>query len=365
MKLLVFAQTPPPVHGQSVMVATLLDGLRGNPEFEVLHVNPRLSRDHADVGRWRLGKLWSLLAACFTAWRLRFRHGPAVFYYVPAPGKRGALYRDLIVMMLCRPLFPKLVLHWHAAGLGEWLNRRATRLERGLSQWLIGRADLAIVLGEALRSDAAVLAPRQTVVVRNGIVDPCDSHPPPARLRDGTFTAVFLGLCCREKGLFAAMAGVEEANRRASLTPAPYHLVVAGAFPDAATRHEFETAASSSGGHIRHVGFVSGAQKRDFLAVADALVFPTTYSHETQGLVVAEALAFDLPIIITRWRAVHEGLPDRHVYCLDADQPGVIADALEKARQDGRPSGELRRHFLAHFTRERHLAQLRAALRLL
>lgn len=365
MKLLVFAHTPPPVHGQSMMVAMMLEGLRGDPEFEVLHVNPRLSRDHADVGRWRLGKLRSLLAACCNAWRLRFRHGPAVFYYVPAPGKRGALYRDLIVMLLCRPLFPKLVLHWHAAGLGEWLDRRASRLERGLSQWLLGGADLAIVLGEALRSDAAVLAPRQTVVVRNGIADPCSSHSPEARPRDGTFTAVFLGLCCREKGLFAAMAGVEEANRRTRLTPAPFHLVVAGAFPDAATRREFETIAARSDGRIWHVGFVSGEQKRDFLAMADALVFPTTYAHETQGLVVAEALACDLPIIITRWRAVHEGLPDRHVYFVDADQPRQIADALEQARQAGRPAGELRRHFLAHFTRERHLAQLRAALRLL
>ena len=92
--------------------ATLVDGLRHAPEFELFHVNPRLSRDAADIGRWRAGKLLPLLAACVHAWRLRLRHGSMTFYYVPAPGKRSALYRDWIVMLLCRPFFSRLVLHW-------------------------------------------------------------------------------------------------------------------------------------------------------------------------------------------------------------------------------------------------------------
>ena len=43
------------------------------------------------------------------------------FYYVPAPGKRVALYRDWLVMLLCRPFFKNIILHWHAAGLAKWL----------------------------------------------------------------------------------------------------------------------------------------------------------------------------------------------------------------------------------------------------
>ena len=39
----------------------------------------------------------------------------------PAPGKHSALYRDWLVMLLCRPFFKRLVLHWHAAGLAKWL----------------------------------------------------------------------------------------------------------------------------------------------------------------------------------------------------------------------------------------------------
>ena len=62
MKLLVLAQTPPPLHGQSQMVRTLVDGLPAHG-LPLHHVNLRLSRDHADIGRWRPGKLLAVLAA--------------------------------------------------------------------------------------------------------------------------------------------------------------------------------------------------------------------------------------------------------------------------------------------------------------
>src|SRR5690606_24891485 len=63
--LLVFAHTPPPVHGQSLMVQTLVDGLPSvAPQIVLHHVNPRLSRNTSDIGRWRPTKLVPLLAAC-------------------------------------------------------------------------------------------------------------------------------------------------------------------------------------------------------------------------------------------------------------------------------------------------------------
>src|SRR3972149_2887749 len=82
MKLLVLAQTPPPIHGQSLMVQTLVTGL---PEYgiEVHHVNLGLSRDAADIGRWRPGKIAAVLDACLHAVVARFRLGCDTLYYVP------------------------------------------------------------------------------------------------------------------------------------------------------------------------------------------------------------------------------------------------------------------------------------------
>ncbi|HZL42367.1 MAG TPA: hypothetical protein VFD66_03720, partial [Verrucomicrobiae bacterium] len=134
---------PPPHHGQSYAVQLLLNGLGGNRrnnpsapnptpfQIDCYHVNARLSQTHADIGKIRPQKFLVVLGRSLEAIWCRFRFGVRVFYYVPAPRKRAAVYRDFIVLTLCRPFFKHLVLHWHAAGLGEWLDEPAQRRLRG------------------------------------------------------------------------------------------------------------------------------------------------------------------------------------------------------------------------------------------
>jgi glycosyltransferase involved in cell wall biosynthesis len=375
--LLVFAHTPPPIHGQSLMVQTLLEGLPSvAPQIVLHHVNPRLSRDASDIGRWRPGKLLALLGACVHALALRARLGPMTFYYVPAPGKRSALYRDFLVMLLCRPFFTSLVLHWHAAGLGEWLATNATPLERWLAQRLLGRAALSIVLAPELAADAQHLRPRRTSIVPNGIdlpethnSKPTTQNPdsPPStrnlehRTRNST-EVLYLGLCSREKGIFDTLAALAIANRR---EPAAFRLTVAGGFASVRDQHAFFSQVLALGRDlVRHVGFANAAEKQALLASADVFCFPTAYPHEGQPLALIEALAHDLPIVTTRWRAIPLLLPSNsdHIHFVTPGRPDQIAEALFAARQTSPPHGQLRAHYLAHYTRERHLAALAAAL---
>jgi glycosyltransferase involved in cell wall biosynthesis len=359
MKLLVLAQTPPPLHGQSAMVRTLITGL---PPLgiDLVHVNLRLSRDAADIGHWRLGKLFSVLGACARALGARSRLGCDTLYYIPAPAKRGALYRDCLVMLLCRPFFRRLVLHWHAAGLGEWLQTRSLAPERWLAQWCLGRADLALVLGEALRGDAMVFRPRRVAVVRNGIPDPCPGFTRIARPAPRVRTALFVGLGLREKGVFDALTAVRLANQTTGADR--WRLVVAGDLPDPAEAEELREHARRDDGSLVLAGFVSGATKHELFASADVLVFPTYYAAETQGLVVAEALAYDLPVIVTDWRAVAENLPDHHVQRVAARSPAEIAAAFAVIAALPPSGGRLRAWYLQHYTVERHLTAIASAL---
>jgi len=169
-KILVFAHVPPPHHGQSVMVQILLEGLWADLRFEVHHVDARVSDDMEDVGSFRPGKLLRLLKCVAQAWWIRLRHGRMAFYYVPAPAKRSAIMRDWVVMALCRPLFPELILHWHAYGLGEWA-ASGNDWQLRLTRWALGKADLAIVLNNYNKRDAEVFAPKRIEVVPNGIAD--------------------------------------------------------------------------------------------------------------------------------------------------------------------------------------------------
>lgn len=370
MKLLVLAHTPPPLHGQSLMVGTLVEGLPAHG-IALHHVNFLLSHAAADIGRWRPAKVWHTFAGAVRAVRARFRHGCDTLYYIPAPAKRGALYRDWLVMLICRPFFPRLVLHWHAAGLTAWLDGKATRLERTITRALLGRADLSIVLSDSLHSDAAKLRARRVIVVRNGIADP---GPPPKPPRRTQATAepcrvLFLGLCSEEKGLFAATAAIVEANRRsaeASLDSSPaFTLTAAGPFENESTATRFRALAAQHPAALRHVGVVGGAEKENLFAECHLVCLPTRYPAEASPLVLLEALAHDRPILATRWRGIPEIVSADIGRIVSPGDDGALAEALLALRATPPDAGRARSRYLARYTVERHLHALAAALRTL
>ena len=94
------------------------------------------------------------------------------FYYVPAPGKAVALYRDWLVMLLCRPFFKRIILHWHAAGLAKWLETSVQIRSRAITYRLFKPVDLSIVLSRYNFADAEKLLSRHIAVVPVGMPDP-------------------------------------------------------------------------------------------------------------------------------------------------------------------------------------------------
>jgi glycosyltransferase involved in cell wall biosynthesis len=431
MKLLVFAHTPPPHHGQSYMVQLMLAGFGGDQRrsarpahapslgIECYHVNARVSRKLGDIGELQVGKILLLLGYCLQAVWCRFRYRVTTLYYIPAPGKRSALYRDWLVMFLCRPFFKRIVLHWHCAGLAEWLETAVQMRFRSLTYRLMKKVDLSIVLSRSSFADAQKLFSRRVVIVRNGIPDPCPAFDrdvlPRRRARlsarqnllagrtltpadlaaaggdPQVFKVLYLAHCIREKGLFDTLDGVALANHNLALAQSPLRirLSVAGDFMKASEREEFrqrlaqpdlrlpgaetspETApnpdypsdlqSACRGTCVTYLGFVSGPAKTRALAESDCFCFPTSLG-ENFPLVVLEAMAFGLPILTTRWRATPEVLPQDYPGFVDIRSPGQIADRLQGLLCLG-TGEELRELFIRSYTLEHHLAELAQAIR--
>lgn len=405
MKLLVFAHIPPPHHGQSYMVKLMLDGFGGDHRrrqvqtdqnrfgMECYHVNARLSKDLEDIGSFRPQKFLILFGHCLHAIWCRVRYGVKTLYYVPAPGKHSAIWRDWLVMALCRPFFDRLVLHWHAAGMARWLQTSVQMRTRKATYRTLGRADLSIVLSKYGRNDAQKLLPSQVDVVGNGIPDPCPefaSHVLPRRrarlearrltcsgqsvpdeqltaagAEPTVFNVLFMAHCTREKGLFEAIEGVIRAQQKlaAAQSPIAIKFRVAGQFMNRAEQEEFrQLCRRAEPGSVEHVGFASGDHKRQLLTESDLFCFP---SHlESFGLVLAEAMAFGLPIITTRCGALPEVMPEDYPGLVDIHSPEQIADILVQMIQES-PFEALRQRFAEHFTVDQHLTKLAAALRAL
>jgi glycosyltransferase involved in cell wall biosynthesis len=386
--LLVFAQTPPPYHGQSYMVQVLLDGLATAPPdapaatISCLHVNARYSADLQDIGGFRIGKVLSLFRYCAQAIAIRLRHGVRTLYFVPSPPRRLPLIRDMLTLLLLRPFFPRVIFHWHAAGLGSWLASQPawTRIP---AQALLGRADLSIALAKLSEPDARLLDPECSVVVPYGIADPFPdfaTRVAPRRAARAMQVAaalegnasshtrvrvLFMAMCTREKGLFdavAAIAGVNESlSGRGCSTR--FELHVAGDFPDLAERAEFDAIVSDPAweGLCRYHGFVSGEEKRQLLEQSDMMLFPTFYRAESFPVVVLEAMAAGLPVVASAHRAIPEMLP--------VGYPGIVAPhdvtALQAKLSEIAGSGlgsRLREHYLSYFTLERYVARMAKAI---
>lgn len=406
MKLLVFAHTPPPHHGQSYMVQTMLKAFGGdrrraapaaradNPYgIACYHVNARFSKGLEDIGKLQFGKFLLILLYCLQAIWCRFRYGVTNFYYVPAPGKLVAVQRDWLVMWLCRPFFKNVILHWHAAGLANWLETVAQIRTRSLTYHAFRQPELSIIITRFNQADAQKLLSRRVVNVDYGIADPCPDFetavrprrqarfrararmlakesPTPADLTDTggdpqVVKVLYLAHYMREKGLFAAAEAIVLANRllQDSNAPVRLQLLAAGSFVSDEEKSAFEQRQRDPefSSAVTCLGFVSGAKKIAALREADLFCFPTLYAAENQPITLIEAMAFGLPIVTTRWRSLPEMLPP--------DYPGLVADQtvepIARALLElmAHETGErLRQLYLERFTLERHLASLARAI---
>ena len=225
-----------------------------------------------------------------------------------------AVYRDWLVMFLCRPFFDNIILHWHAAGLAKWLETSVQIRSRALTYWLYKPVTLSIVLSKYNLADAKKLLSNQIRVVSNGIPDPCpDFKEMVLPRRSARFFArkkllagemvggyelakaggdpeavkiLFLAHCTHEKGLFVAMEGVAGANHHLAARGSPLRmkLFVAGNFVTVDEQREFERLLQTSthAASVEYLGFISDGKKRQALFDADLFCFPTHYLGENQ-----------------------------------------------------------------------------------
>jgi glycosyltransferase involved in cell wall biosynthesis len=404
MKLLVFAHTPPPHHGQSYMVDLMLKNFGGDQRskanrngaplaLECYHVNARFSHSLENIGEFQAKKLLLIVYFCLEAIWCRFRHGVTNLYYIPAPGKSVALYRDWLVLFLCRPFFKKIVLHWHAAGMAKWLETSVQMRTRSLTYRWFKEADLSIVISNYNMADAEKLRAKKIRVVSNGIPDPCENFSTALQPRRRARAAVrrhllggttptteelvaagddphivkvfFLAHCSYEKGLFAAARAVIQANATLAARPTPLRmkLIAAGSFVTEREQKDFTELLKlpEFAGAVEHLGFVAGAIKNRALREVDIFCFPTLYMGENQPVNLIEAMAFGLPVVTTRWRSLPEMFPPGYSGLVDNQTPDKIAQALlELTTSD--VGEDLRKNFLNQFTLDQHIRNLAAAL---
>ncbi|MEZ0167928.1 glycosyltransferase family 4 protein [Microvirga sp. TS319] len=161
------------------------------------------------------------------------------------------------------------------------------------------------------------------------------SSPPDS----SSVTLGFLSNISEDKGILRAIDTLRELLRR----NVDARLLVAGGLSDERAESIVQAAKAELGRHFQYLGPIGTKEKERLLETINYFLFPSTYAHETQSLVVPEALAAGVPVIAVDHRYVGEvvGLGGHLVaandtYSLEAAKwilAGVGNVALEHSRR--------------------------------
>ena len=317
--IVMLAQTPPPFHGQAVMTQVLKDALEES--FEVYHVRMDFSETVAENKTLRFSKVWKLFSILLETVRLLRAHRDAVLYYPPSPGHWVPVLRDWVLLGLCRPLAGCTVFHFHARGIGTFLEQHS---------WFPRRAwaapEYAIVLGPSVRQDAEQLGAGMIHEIPYGIdVEHVDSPH-----RDGAPVRIFFaGFHTETKGILDVLETVRLLKERG----VSFEVQTAGEWASDALRRRFFENRSAYGLEdcVAVSGLLTGADLQAAYAGADLFFFPTFFEHETFGVVVIEAMAHGLPAVVSNWPGPVDVVRDGETgFVCASRRVDAYADALQK-----------------------------------
>ncbi len=301
--VLVVGQTPPPYHGQAMMIQYLLDS--DSKEINLLHVRMAYSDSMHEVGRLQWRKIWHLLALIFRIAYMRVTQPVDILYYPPAGPNRVPFYRDVITLLCTRWMFRHTVFHFQAAGLSE-LFAKLTPCERLLGRWAYSRPSAGIRLSNLATDDVAFVQARLQFVIPNAAPDEALRFSSAVQSRaensSGPLRILYLGTVCETKGILVLLNACHQLKCRRI----PFELEIVGSFQPRNFQQQVEDALLSLG--IRQQTQLRGQlindEKYNAFARADVFCFPSYYESECFPCVLVEAMSFSLPVVSTRWRGI-------------------------------------------------------------
>ena len=308
------------------MIARILDELRAQGIFEIVHLPFYFTKDVRRTRRAGLDKVLEIFAVLWRLARIRASGAiDAMLYPVGGP-QLVPLVRDVCLLPWILLASKKVIFHFHAGGLAETIQHHPFLL-RALVHFLYRKGDAAIVMTEFGKRDAASVGIKNVFVVPHTLEDAY--NPEMVSKNAGPTTLLYVGHLAHEKGTpslleaFAALrqTGVDCALELVGECLPPYN------------EEEMKASIERLGlqNSVRPFGVLLGTAKWERFARANLFVFPSM-APESFGLVTVEAMMWALPIVACDWRGNREVLGEPAGGICFAPRPDLAA-ALTGALQ--------------------------------
>ncbi|MBK6430012.1 glycosyltransferase [Candidatus Amarolinea dominans] len=340
--LLVAGPTPPPYAGVETFTQTVVTSPLMQQRFALTFCNmqkPITNEQRGRLGfvniRYNLAHLWQFLQMC------RRLHPDLA--YLPLSQNRPGFFRDSILLWLCRPFARRVVYQVHGgsfdrfyAGQPAWFRAYIRRVFQQTDAFLVG--------GERLKQQFDnLVTPAKFRVAAYGVATryPPRSRPPDDDLAE--IRVIFMGhisfakgavdlvralplaLPQMQVGLRVQLAG-EFINKERNITFIPEHDHAAGAIRQVIQEHRLEET-------VKFLGVIRDEQKLQTLVDSDIFILPS-YT-EAIGLSVMEAMAAQLPVIVTAAGALPDMLTEgTHCLFVKPGDPSGLAQQLVRLCAD-------------------------------
>ncbi len=272
---------PPPVHGMAMVNAAMRSALQkaGAAPLVIDLSSPDLNRALAA----RLGRLPKVARGLVRLIRARGLRGATL--YMSVSGGLGQVY-EVLFALLARGRGMRVFLHHHSFAYLDTPSR--------LTQWLVrvaGSGAVHITLSTKMAERLnRIYGASRVVPVSNAVffVSPNAAAPIRPRLE----TLGFLSNITTEKGVFEFLDLCAAARDKGL----PLRARLAGPFQDGETERQVRERLAALPG-VEFVGPRYDAEKDDFYAGIDVLMFPTRYVNEAEPVTLHEAMSRAIPVI--------------------------------------------------------------------
>jgi glycosyltransferase involved in cell wall biosynthesis len=323
-KIIVVGQTPPPYGGQALMIEYMLEA--NFVEIEFYHVRMCFSREMNERGKLSFYKITHLFEIIYSTILLKIKYNVDVLYYPPSNAPKISVFRDLIFLFCTRFFFKKIIFHFHAAGISEFIQSQNFFIKK-IAFAILQGPNLAISSSSYNPPDAKFLKAKREVIIPLGIPNIVSDFQP--KKRDlGVLNILFVGLLNSTKGEGYLVDAISNLKLKGYVI----NLRVAGKFETDDYKAAFFRKVKNCNleNNVEYLGVITGKIKNKIFMDTDLFCFPSFFISESFGIVLLEAMMYKLPIIATKWRGIQSIVEDgKNGYLVDIKNASQLEDKIE------------------------------------
>lgn len=320
-KILCILHLPPPVHGAALMGNYVKNSDTINNNFECRFISLSTAKTFHSIGKLGIKKMFFFFQLLLSAIKALVKKNYDICYVTISNGR--AFYKDFFVIAVLKIFRKKILLHFHNKGVAE--ATQANKINRYLYQFVLGgKKTRVILLSPFLYYDVRqYVEPSRIYYCANGIPNN-PGYLFAAKKIAGPVRLLFLSNMMEAKGVFVLLAACAQLKKQNIAFECHF---VGDWYDITETFFHHKVAALNLSGVVFAYGKKYGPEKNSFYQQSDIFVFPSL--HEAFGLVLLEAMQFELPVVASDEGGMPGIVLDNETgYIVVKNDPGQLACKL-------------------------------------